>query len=121
MTFEDFWKAWRHPKNRGSKLETERLFNKMTIGQRTRLEAAMPRYFAYCDDNPWYQPMQARRFINPRNENWDGWAEAQKGEDADLSQIQRETEEIRERNRRRQEAADEAWRQKYERQFGHRP
>ena len=121
MNFADFWKTYRHPKNKGSKVETERLFNRLTMGQRVRLEAAMPVYAKYCDDTVWYQPMQARRFVNPRNENWDAWAEAKEGEDADLSQIHRETEALRERNARRKAAAEEAWRQKYEAQFGHRP
>ena len=121
MNFDDFWKTYCHPKNRGSKVETERLFNRLTISQRCRLEAAVPVYARYCADNEWYQPMQARRFVNPRNENWDAWAEAKQGEDADLSQIQRDTEALRERNARRKAAAEEAWRDKYEAQFGHRP
>ena len=121
MNFADFWKSYPHPKHRGSKLETERLYDKLNLGQRVRLEAALPVYARYCAETEWYHAMQAKRFINPRNENWDAWAEAKQGEDADLSQIRRETERIRERNRRQQAAADEAWRDRYEKQFGWRP
>lgn len=121
MNFADFWKAYPHPKNRGSRVETERLYGRLSMGQRVRLEAALPVYARYCADTEWYQPMQARRFVNPRNENWDAWAEAKEGEDADLLAITRATEEIKKRNARRNVAAEEAWRDRYERQFGHRP
>ena len=121
MNFADFWKAWRHPKNRGSKAEAEQLFNALSLGQRIAMEAGMAPYFAYCDETEWYQPMQARRWLNKKKENWQSWAEAEAGEDADISQIQRETAEIKARNERRQAAAVEQWRDRYERQFGHRP
>lgn len=121
MNFADFWKTYPHPKNRGSKAQAEKLFGRLSIGQRTRMEAGLERYKAHVAETEWYSPMQAQRWLNPKAENWDAWAEAEPGEDADISQIQRETAEIKARNERRQAAADEQWKRKYSKQFGHRP
>lgn len=121
MNFADFWTAYPHPKNRGSKAEAESLYDKLSLGQRIRMEAGLPKYAAYCAETEWYQPMQAQRWLNGKKENWQSWAEAEKGEDADISQIQRETAALKERNARRDAAAKEAWRDKYQRRFGHRP
>jgi len=121
MNFADFWKSYPHPPNRGSKADTEKLFDRLTVGQRTRMEAGLPRYTAHVHETEWYQAMQARRWLNPRAENWDAWAEAAPGEDADLETIKRETAELKRRNAKRRAAADEQWAQKYQRQFGHRP
>lgn len=121
MSFADFWNDYCHPKNRGSKAEAEELYNKLTLDDRVVEGRARPRYKAYVAETEWYNPMQARRWLNKKKKNWLAWAEAAEGEDADMSQLKRETEALKERNRRRQEAADEKWRDRYERQFGHRP
>jgi len=121
MNFPDFWKAYPHPKNRGSKAKAEQLYNALGVFQKADMLAGLEKYKAYVFETEWYQSMQAQRWLNPRAENWDSWADAEKGEDGDIRQIQKETRQLSERNRRRQQAADEKWRDRYEKQFGWRP
>ena len=121
MNFADFWKAYPHPKNRGSKAQAETLYGRLSITDRTDMLAGLEKYRTYLAETEWQQPMQAQRWLNKRARNWQSWIDAAQGEDADLSQIHRETEALKQRNARRKAAAEEAWRQKYERQFGHRP
>lgn len=121
MNFADFWKAYPHPKNRGSKAHAEELYGRLSITDRTDMLAGLARYSGYINGSDWQNAMQAERWLNKKKKNWQEWAEAEKGEDADLSQIHRETEAAKELNRRRQTHADEQWRDRYERQFGHRP
>lgn len=121
MNFADFWKAYPHPRNRGSKADAEKLFNRLNIDQRTRMEAGLPRYTAHVNETEWYQAMQARRWLNPKSENWDAWAEAQPGEDADLEQLKRECEEAAANAQRRRDIVKERWRDKWEKQYGYRP
>ena len=121
MNFAEFWKSYPHPKNRGSKAHAEDLYGRLSLLDRTDMLAGLEKYKAYLTTTDWQSPMQAQRWLNKKAKNWQSWIEAAQGENADISQIQRETEEIRERNKRRQAAADEAWRVRYQRQFGHRP
>lgn len=121
MTFDEFWKSYPHPKNRGSKSHAEKLFNRLDMWDRGNMLQGLEKYKEYVAETEWYNAMQAQRWLNKSAKNWQSWIDAKKGEDADVSQILRETEELRERNRRRQAAAEEAWRDRYERQFGHRP
>lgn len=121
MNFADFWKAYPHPTHRGPRPHAESLFNKLTIAEKTDMLAGLEAYKRYLNATDWQQPMQAQRWLNKKKKNWTAWTEAKEGEDADLSQIHRETEALRKRNARRKAAAEEAWRDKYETQFGHRP
>ncbi len=121
MDFADFWKSYPHPKHRGPKPHAEKLYDKLTISEKTDMLAGLERYKAYLATTDWQQPMQVQRWLGKRKKEWTAWLEVAQGEDADLSQIKRETEELRARNGRRQAAADEAWRDRYEQQFGHRP
>lgn len=122
MNFADFWKTYPHPKNRGPKGHAEKLYDKLTISEKTDMLAALPKYKAYlAADGQWQNAMQAQRWLGKKKKEWTAWLEAAEGEDADMSQIRRETEAIRERNERRHRLADEAWRDRYEKQFGHRP
>ena len=121
MIFESFWKSYPHPKNRGSKAHAEELYGRLSITDRTDMLAGLERYSEYIHGSDWQNAMQAERWLNKKKKNWQSWAEAEKGEDADISQIRRETAALKERNARRQEAADEGWRDRFQRQFGHRP
>lgn len=121
MNFQDFWKAYRHPKNRGSKALAEKKFNALGIGLRTDMLAGLEKYQAYLAENAWNAPMQAQRWLNKSTKNWQAWTEAEEGQDADLAQIKESHEEIKERNRRADAAAYKRWQDRYERQFGWRP
>ena len=121
MTFPDFWATYPHPKNRGSKAHAEKLYGRLSMSDKIDMLAGLGKYQAYLAENTWNAPMQAQRWLNKATKNWQSWIEAAEGEDGDISQIQRETEEIRKRNEQRQAAADEQWRDRYEKQFGLRP
>lgn len=121
MNFADFWKSYPHPKNRGSKAHAEELYGRLSITDRTDMLAGLARYAEYIHGSDWQNAMQAERWLNKKKKNWQSWIEAEKGEDADLSQIQREREELAKRNARRDAAAEEQWRQRFERVIGYRP
>lgn len=121
MNFADFWKAYPHPKNRGSKAHAEELYGRLSITDRVDMLGGLDRYREYINASDWQNAMQAERWLNKKKKNWQEWALAEAGEDADISQIQRETAALKERNDRREAAAKEAWRDKYQRLIGHRP
>jgi len=121
MDFATFWKTYPHPKNRGSKAVAEQKFNALSIGLRTDMLAGLAKYQDYLATETWCSAMQAQRWLNKSTKNWQTWAEAEKGEDADMAEIQKGHEEIKERNRQRDAAAYKQWQDRYEKQFGWRP
>lgn len=119
MDFDTFWKAYPHPKNRGSKDKAMRLLSALTLGDMIEVERAIPGYKAHLDASDWQVPMQAQRFLNRKDRNWRAFIGNTVGED--MAEIQSGHEEIKERNRQRDAAAYKRWQDRYEKQFGWRP
>jgi hypothetical protein len=91
MDFEDFWKNYPHPKNRGSKAHAEKLYGRLSVWERVEMLSGLGKYQAYLAENTWNAPMQAQRWLNKDKKNWQSWTEAAEGEDGDIRQIQQET------------------------------
>ncbi len=72
QTFDDFWKAYPHPGNRGSKKDARKLF--ATLDAAMVIEGARL-YAKWCGkpDQDWYHAQMATTWL--RGEGWEGWIE----------------------------------------------
>lgn len=67
-SFDEFWRDYPHPKNRGSKPETRALWWKLSKGDRDAALASLPvwRAFYAQSHNAWQSPPMASTFISGR-------------------------------------------------------
>ena len=128
MNFEDFWKAYPGKSHqKGSKAEAEKKWNGLSRSLTEKMQMqhdafrALDKYKEVLANEPWRPPMQARRWLNPVARNWECYLESDTGESVAVEEIEKRRDEIRARNRARDEAALEQWKAQYKQRFGRVP
>ena len=69
--FQNFWKRYPHPANRGGKPKAAASFEKLTESEQLAAIASCKPFSRHCADTAWYTPPMAQTFLNQaRWENW---------------------------------------------------
>lgn len=69
--FVQFWQAYPHPPNRGSRARAEALFGKLSQPDRLAVLASLGPLRDYCAAAGWYTPKMAQTYLNPKNRHWE--------------------------------------------------
>lgn len=120
MNFTEFWATYpAKSRLKGSKVNAEKLWNKLDMYERHAVELSLPIYENHLGENEWKNPMMVQTYIGP-GRHWESFQPPEKVQ-AQVDEIEARREQNRKRIEQDQAYADEQWADKFEKQFGRRP